>query len=83
VVCPVDSVEDILEEVRVARAAELRKEAAVAFSEYRSYSRIQLTAQRGWDQYLPQKAAAEGEVIATGGTRCRSTPSTPIIVIFI
>ena len=55
--CPVESVEDILEEVRVARAAELRKEAAVAFSEYRSYSRIQLTAQRGWDQYLPEKAA--------------------------
>ena len=29
----------------------------MAFSEYRSYSRIQLTAQRGWDQYLPEKAA--------------------------
>ena len=35
VACPVDSVEDILEEVRVTRAAELCKEAEVAFAEYR------------------------------------------------
>jgi hypothetical protein len=63
--CPVDSVEDILEEVRVVRAAELRKEAEVAFSEYRSYCRIQLTVQRGWDQYLPEKAAASRGVMAT------------------
>ena len=34
-------------------------------SEYRSYCRIQLTDQRGWDQYLSQKVAASGEVIAT------------------
>jgi len=45
--------------------AELRKEAEVAFSEYRSYCRIQLTAQRGWDQYLPEKAAASRGVMAT------------------
>ncbi len=61
----VDSVEEDLEEARVVRAAELRKEAAVAFSEYRNYSRIQLTAERGWDQYLPENPAAEGPVIAT------------------
>ena len=43
----VDSVEDDLEGARQARADELRKEASLAFSEYRSYNRIQLTAQRG------------------------------------
>ena len=61
----VDSVEEDLEEARVVRATELRKEVALAFSEYRNYSRIQLTAERGWDQYLPENPAAEGPVIAT------------------
>jgi hypothetical protein len=61
----VDSVEEDLKEVRVVRATELRKQAALAFSEYRNYSRIQLTAERGWDQYLPENPAAEDPVIAT------------------
>ncbi len=30
-----------------------------AFSEYRQYSRIQLTANRGWDQYLPKVSGAQ------------------------
>ena len=54
----VDSVEDDLEGTRLARAAELRKEAPLAFSEYRNYNRIQLTAERGWDQYLPEARQA-------------------------
>ena len=58
----VDSVEDDLEGARQARAAELRKEAPLAFSQYRTYNRIQLTAQRGWDQYLPQAPAAQSPV---------------------
>ena len=53
----VDSAEDDLEGTRQARAAELIKEASLEFSEYRSYNRMQLTAQRGWDQYLPQSPA--------------------------
>ena len=51
-----------LEGARQARAAELRKEAPLAFSEYRTYNRIQLTVQRGWDQYLPQAPAAQSPV---------------------
>ena len=43
----VDSAEDDLEGARLARAAELRKEAPLVFSEYRNYNRIQLTAERG------------------------------------
>jgi hypothetical protein len=35
-------------------------------SEYRSYNRIQLTAQRGWDQYLPQAPAAQSPVPVVG-----------------
>ena len=62
----VDSVEDDLEGARQARVAELRKEAPLAFSEYRSYNRIQLTAQRGWDQYLPQAPAAQSPVPVVG-----------------
>jgi len=54
---------DSAEEARVARAAELRKQAPVAFSEYINYSRIQLTAERGWDQYLPQDPTVEAPVI--------------------
>ena len=42
----------------MTRAAELRKQAALAFSEYRQYSRIQLAANRGWDQYLPKAPEA-------------------------
>jgi hypothetical protein len=61
----VDSVEEDLEEARVVRATELRKEAALSFSEYRNYSRIQVTDERGWDQYLPANPATEGPVIAT------------------
>ena len=62
----VDSVEDDLEGARQARAAELRKEAPLAFSEYRTYNRIQLTAQRGWDQYLPQAPATQSPVPVVG-----------------
>ena len=44
-----------------------RKQAALAFSEYRQYSRIQLTVNRGWDQYLPKAPEAQSvaPVIAT------------------
>jgi hypothetical protein len=42
----------------------------VAFSEYRNYSRIQLTAERGWDQYLPETPATEGPVIVTPTPTC-------------
>ena len=35
-------------------------------SEYRSYNRIQPTAQRGWDQYLPQAPAAQSPVPVVG-----------------
>ena len=62
----VDSAEDDLEGARQARAAELRQEAPLAFSEYRSYNRIQLTALRGWDQYLPQAPAAQSPVPVVG-----------------
>ncbi len=62
----VDSAEDDLEGAWQARVAELRKEASLAFSEYRSYNRIQLTAQRGWDQYLPQAPAAQSPVPVVG-----------------
>ncbi len=58
----VDSVEDDLEGARQTRAAELRKEASLAISQYRTYNRIQFTAQRGWDQYLPQAPAAQSPV---------------------
>ena len=58
----VDSTEDDLEGARVARAAELRMEAVLAFSEYRNYNRMQLTAERGWDQYLPEVPAAQSPV---------------------
>ena len=47
------------EGVRVTRVTELRKQDALAFSEYRQYSRIQLTANRGWDQYLPKAPEAQ------------------------
>ena len=43
----------------MARAAELRKQAALTFSEYRQYSRIQFTDNRGWDQYLPKEPEAQ------------------------
>ena len=33
--------------------------AALAFSEYRQYSRIQLVTNRGWDQYLPKSTQAQ------------------------
>ncbi len=39
----VERTEDDLEGARVARDAEMRKEAAVTFTEYRNYNRIQLT----------------------------------------
>ncbi len=35
-------------------------------SEYRSYNRIQLTAQRRWDEYLPQAPAAQSPVPVVG-----------------
>ena len=62
----VDSAEDDLEGARQARAAELRKEAPLEFSEYRSYNRMQLTTQRGWDQYLSQAPAAQSPVPVIG-----------------
>ena len=62
----VDSVEDDLEGARLARAAELRKEAPLVFSEYRNYNRIQLTAERGWDQYLPEAPADQSPVPVIG-----------------
>ncbi len=52
-----------LEGARLARAAELRKEAPLAFSEY---SRMQLTAQRGLDQYLSEAPAAQSPVPVIG-----------------
>jgi hypothetical protein len=58
----VDSAEHDLEAARVARASELRKEAALAFVEYRYYNRMQLTAERGWDQYLPEAPVAQSPV---------------------
>jgi hypothetical protein len=62
----VDSSEDDLEGERQTHAAELCKEAPLAFSEYRSYNRIQLTVQRGWDQYLPQAPEAQSPVPVVG-----------------
>jgi hypothetical protein len=62
----VDSAEDDLEGARQARAAELRKEAPLVLSEYRSYNRIQITDQRGWDQYLSQAPAAQSPVPVVG-----------------
>jgi hypothetical protein len=50
--------------VRTVRSviATRRKEATLTFSEYRSYNRIKITDQRGWDQYLPQAPAAQSPV---------------------
>jgi hypothetical protein len=62
----VDSAEDDLEGARQARGAELCKEAPLVFSEYRIYNRIQLTDQRGWDQYLSQTPVAQSPVPVVG-----------------
>ena len=61
-----DSAEDELEGARLVRDTDLRKEAPLAFSEYRNYNRIQLTVQRGWDQYLPEASAAQSSVPVIG-----------------
>jgi hypothetical protein len=58
----VDSTEDDLEGARVTRAGALREETALAFSEYRNYNRIQVTTERGWDQYLPEAPSAQRPV---------------------
>jgi hypothetical protein len=58
----VDSMEDDLEGVRVVRAAEMWKESVLVFSEYRNYNRMQLTSERGWDQYLPEAPAVQSPV---------------------
>ena len=61
------SPEEQLEAAREARVLELRKETALPFIEYRNYNRIDLTTNRGWDQYLPKAPAAQSPapVIAT------------------
>ena len=61
------SPEEQLEASRDACVLELRKETALPFIEYRNYNRIDLTTNRGWDQYLPKAPAAQSPapVIAT------------------
>jgi hypothetical protein len=72
----VDVAEDDLEGEWQTRVVELRKEAPLVFSKYRSYNRIQLTAQRGWDQYLPQAPAAQSPVPVVGVTAACVTVTT-------
>ncbi len=75
-----------LEGAQVARGAELRKEAVLTFTEYRNYNRIELTTNRGWDQYLakaqsaqsvaplvPAAPVAPADVAVTAGQQGQST----------
>jgi hypothetical protein len=63
----VDSTEDDLEGARVTCTTALCKETTLVFSEYRNYDRIQLTTERGWDQYLPESPAAQRPVPVISG----------------
>jgi hypothetical protein len=49
----VEQPEVFWEPARVVCEVQLQKETVLEFTEYRSYNRIELTTNGGWDQYLP------------------------------